>query len=398
MNTPVIGEGAIQVRVPLPDDSANFPPSSTAVFYNPEMELNRDITVAAISGFIARTGVEPASISYADVMSASGIRGIRMAKEVGLKCHLNDWNQDAYELMRENIKLNGLEESCTPSNQNANTLMHQEQFDIVDLDPFGSPAPFLDAAARSARRLLCITATDTAPLCGAHLKSGIRKYAAVPLNTEYHREMGARILLGATARELARRDKGMNVLLTHVTRHYVRVYLEIIRGVSRADSTMEKLGFIAHCFHCGFRSWEYGLTPESTPKPRSASLSVCPNCGKSLKFAGPLWLGTIQEQDFCSMVLDELKHRKSGKCKDAVKIIEFCKDEIDIPTYYDQHWLCKQNKISAGPIDELVEVLTSAGFNASRTHFAGTGFKTDADLDNINKLLHQLDVQRKNHR
>ncbi len=98
------------------------------------------------------------------------------------------------------------------------------------------------------------------------------------------------------------------------------------------------------------------------------------------------------------MVLDELKHRKPGKCKDAVKIIEFCRDEIEIPTYYDQHWLCKQNKISAGPIDELVEVLTSAGFNASRTHFAGTGFKTDAGLDHINKLLHQLDVQRINHR
>ncbi len=392
MNTPVIGEGNIRVRVPLPDDSSDYTISSVSVFYNPEMELNRDITVAAISGFIDRIGVEPASISYADVMSASGIRGIRMASEVGLKCWLNDWNQDAYELIRENIKLNGLEESCTPSHHNANTLMHQEQFDIVDLDPFGSPAPFLDAAARSARRLLCITATDTAPLCGAHLKSGIRKYAAVPLNTEYHREMGARVLLGAAARALARRDKGMNVLLTHVTRHYVRVYLEIIRGVSRADSTMEKMGFISHCFHCGFRSWGYGLAPEP------ASASGCPNCGESLKLAGPLWLGGIQEPGFCSMVLDELKHRKPGKCKDAVKIIEFCRDEIEIPTYYDQHWLCKQNKISAGPIDELVEVLTSAGFNASRTHFAGTGFKTDAGLDHINKLLHQLDVQRINHR
>jgi tRNA (guanine26-N2/guanine27-N2)-dimethyltransferase len=379
MNTPVIGEGNIRVRVPLPDDSSDYTLSSVSVFYNPEMELNRDITIAAISGFIDRTGVEPASISYADVMSASGIRGIRMASEVGLKCWLNDWNQDAYELIRENIKLNGLEESCNPSHQNANTLMHQEQFDIVDLDPFGSPAPFLDAAARSARRLLCITATDTAPLCGAHLKSGIRKYAAVPLNTEYHREMGARVLLGAAARALARRDKGMNVLLTHATRHYVRAYLEIKRGVPSADSTMEKMGFISHCFHCGFRTWGYGLTPET--------VSRCPNCGKSLKLAGPLWLGGIQETDFCGGVLKELGTRKPGKCKEAMKIVAFCKDELNIPTFYDHHWLCKINGVSPGTINDLISALKDAGFMASRTHFTGTGVKTDAGINNINDEL-----------
>ncbi|MBW6518263.1 MAG: tRNA (guanine(10)-N(2))-dimethyltransferase [ANME-2 cluster archaeon] len=390
MKTSVIGEGNISIRLPLSDDSPELTTSSASVFYNPEMELNRDITVAAISGFIERIEVESAFLSYADVMSASGIRGIRMASEVGLKCWLNDWNQEAYEQIQENINLNHLEGTCIASHQNANTLLHQEQFDIVDLDPFGSPAPFIDAAARSARRLLCITATDTAPLCGAHLKSGIRKYAAVPLNTEYHREMGARVLLGAAARALSRRDKGMTVLLTHVTRHYVRVYLEITKGVLFADTTMEKMGVISHCFHCGFRSWKYGLLPEP--------VSGCPNCGKSLKFAGPLWLGAIHDHDFCRTVLDELKHRKTGKCKDAVKIIELCRDEIEIPTYYDQHWLCKRNKISAGPINELVEELISAGFSTSRTHFSGTGFKTDACLDRINKTLHELDTRRKNHR
>ena len=69
-------------------------------------------------------------------------------------------------------------------------------FNIVDLDPFGSPAPYLDAATRSVVHLLEVTATDTAPLCGAHFNSGMRKYAAVPLNNEFHSEMGVRILLG----------------------------------------------------------------------------------------------------------------------------------------------------------------------------------------------------------
>lgn len=386
MKTKVISEGGARIEVPLPDDPSCIPSSSACVFYNPEMELNRDITISAVAVFIKDHGLDTKAVSYADVMSASGIRGIRMAAEVGPRCCLNDWKQDAYELIRKNIILNDLEDICTSSQQNANTLMHRKYFDIVDLDPFGSPAPFLDAAARSARRLLCITATDTAPLCGAHLKSGIRKYAAVPLNTEYHKEMGARILLGAAMRALGRRDKGARVLLTHATRHYVRVYLEIIKGVPSADDALEKMGFIVHCPNCGYRSWKYGLAVQL--------VSICPQCKGTLQPAGPLWLGSIQDRDFCEAVLVELETKKPGKWEQAVKIIEFCRGEIDVVTYYDQHWLCKKNKISPGPIDELIEALLLAGFYASRTHFTGTGFKTDAGLEQINILLRNIDKQR----
>jgi tRNA (guanine26-N2/guanine27-N2)-dimethyltransferase len=379
MKTKIIFEGDVQVKVPLPDDLSKFPPSSAAVFYNPEMELNRDITIASISGFIKQRKAELKKLSYVDVMAATGIRGVRIASEVGLSCHINDWNEDSYQLIKENIELNGLNDLCTTSHQNANTLLHQESFGVVDIDPFGSPAPFLDSAARSARSLLCITATDTAPLCGAHLKSGIRKYAAVPLNTEYHREMGARILLGAITRALARRDKGTKVLLTHATRHYVRTYVEIVYGVQAADGSMEEVGFIGHCFNCGFRAWKHGLVPQLE--------SDCPICQKTLKFAGPLWLGNIQEKDFCQVVLDELEYRKPGKWGQATKIISFCKGELNIPTYYDQHWLSKKLKISPGPIEDFVEALKTAGFKASRTHFTGTGFKTDAGFEKINEIL-----------
>ncbi|HUV83411.1 MAG TPA: tRNA (guanine(10)-N(2))-dimethyltransferase [archaeon] len=379
MKTKIICEGDVQIQIPLPDDLSTFPPSSAAVFYNPEMELNRDITVASISGFIKQKEADLERLSYVDVMAATGIRGVRIAFEVGLRCHLNDWNEDAYQLINDNIKLNGLEDQCTTSHQNANTLLHQESFDVVDIDPFGSPAPFLDAAARSARGLLCVTATDTAPLCGAHLKSGIRKYAALPLNTEYHREMGARVLLGAITRALARRDKGMNVLLTHATRHYVRVYVDIVRGVPAADRAMREMGFLAHCFECGFRSWKHGQTPLLG--------SQCPHCGKSLKVGGPLWLGHIQEPDFCQKVLDELENRKPAMLEQACKIVSFCRDEINVPTYYDQHWLSKKLKVSPGPIDDLIKTLKAEGFHASRTHFSGTGFKTDAEISQINEIM-----------
>ena len=51
-----IVEGTTKVLVPVPPQDATFPPSAAAVFYNPEMELNRDINVAATAAFARANG------------------------------------------------------------------------------------------------------------------------------------------------------------------------------------------------------------------------------------------------------------------------------------------------------------------------------------------------------
>ncbi len=47
-----------------------------------------------------------------------------------------------------------------------------DRFTIVDLDPYGSPTPFLDAAVQCTEDggLMCITCTDMAVLCGEQQK------------------------------------------------------------------------------------------------------------------------------------------------------------------------------------------------------------------------------------
>jgi len=383
MNTRTITEGTTRVSVPVPPEGVSFPPSSAPVFYNPEMELNRDINVVATAAFVdritARRNITPSDISYVDILSASGIRGLRIANEVGVTAVLNDWSKDAYELIVQNIEMNTLSETTTASRKDGNVLLHGKRFNIVDLDPFGSPAPFLDAAARSVVHLLGITATDTAPLCGAHLNSGIRKYAAVPMNNEYHSEMGVRILLGKAARDLAKHDKSMIPLLSHATRHYVRVYLQIGHGAKLADKTLTKMGFISHCPNCGFRKPVYGLAVHIEKQ--------CPNCGGTTGIAGPLWLGPLHEVKFCEEVLDELEKRPLKTKEKANKIITLCKDELDMPAFYDQHLICKSLGISASTMDQLIDALESRGFQASRTHFSGTSFKTDAGIVEIKEVM-----------
>jgi tRNA (guanine26-N2/guanine27-N2)-dimethyltransferase len=230
--------------------------------------------------------------------------------------------------------------------------------------------------------MLAVTATDTAPLCGAHLNSGIRKYDAVPLNVEYHSEMGVRILLGRIARDLARHEKAMNPLFCHATRHYVRAYLEVKKSAKNTDKCLKNIGFIAHCTKCSGRSVHYGLAVSIPEK--------CEICGNKASIAGPLWLGPLHDKDFCDSILMQLNKKEFGKKEHSVKLVELCKNELDVPTFYDQHLLSKKLGISAIPMEELLKELITSGFKASRTHFSGTSFKTTARLEGILDTLRRF--------
>ncbi|HOO54478.1 MAG TPA: tRNA (guanine(10)-N(2))-dimethyltransferase [Methanothrix sp.] len=339
-------------------------------FYNPKMKMNRDIGVAVAKAL----GIT----DYLDALAASGARGLRVAKEAKVEeVALNDVSPKAVALLEENAKRNGLG-ACEILSTNANVLMHQRHFEAVDLDPFGSPSPFLAAASRSALEYLFITATDTAPLCGAHLKSGIRKYMAVPVKADHHREMGVRILLGAVARELARVDKGMHPLLTHVSDHYARVYLRVAKGAKMADKTLEGMGHLEQCRSCGRWRIVSGMACRSS--------GICSFCGGRAEVAGPLWLGPVQDRDLINRALGGLEGSKAWSER-AVRLLQFCRDEIDEPMYYDHHKLCRKFKVTPGAADDVVEKLKSVGWKASRTHFSGVGIKTDAPFGVLKEVL-----------
>jgi tRNA (guanine26-N2/guanine27-N2)-dimethyltransferase len=251
---------------------------------------------------------------------------------------------------------------------------------MVDLDPFGSPVPFLDAACKSVKRLLLVTATDTAPLCGAHT-GGMRKYGAKPLNTDYHTEMATRILLGTVTRDLCKYDKAIQPLLSYSTAHFIRIIARVERGAKRADACMNRLGFIVHCFACGNRC----VCADMQDLKRK-----CTVCGAKVRIAGPLYLHAIKENAFCEQVHDELGKRELGKKSEALKLVDTCSHELDIPYYFEHHAICKALKIPPPPIASLIDALRSAGFHASRTHFSDVAVKTDARIDTIKDVLRGL--------
>jgi|Deesub1362A_J573_1020465.scaffolds.fasta_scaffold00039_53 tRNA (guanine26-N2/guanine27-N2)-dimethyltransferase len=259
--------------------------------------------------------------------------------------------------------------------------MRARKFDIVDIDPFGSPAPFLDSGAFCARKGLFLTATDRATLSGVHRKTAFRKYHALPLKTEYHAEVGLRILLYAVACSLARYGKAMIPLLSYSSIHYYRIFVLVRKGVENADKMLEDVGHILHCLKCGYREVKKGVCSQKRE---------CEKCGEKLVYCGPIWIGNYKDSEFCGRVAEKLRGGKFNSTPTALKLLSRLSSELDIPTCYDCHLIARRLSLSPPTMEKLLDALTKEGYKASKTHYGGTLFKTDAPLDVIEDVLIKL--------
>jgi|Deesub1362A_J573_1020465.scaffolds.fasta_scaffold00051_108 tRNA (guanine26-N2/guanine27-N2)-dimethyltransferase len=362
-----IQEGKTRLLVPIKESPLVEKPP---VFYNPRMKLNRDICCSVVKVLMKKE-----DITFADLLAGTGAKGIRVANETGCKVHLNDANTEAYHLILKNAKLNNLRVYI--SNKEANLFLHEKgRFEFIDIDPFGTPVPFLDAAVMRVKRTgyLGVTATDTAPLCGVYPKTCYRKYGAIPIRSEFCHEIGLRILLGYIAKTAAKYGRGINCLISHSTDHYFRIYVQLSEGNTIAKKALENLGYVYYCRKCKIREYEKGVFPSS---------KKC-NCDRSYEVGGPLWLGKIKDQKFSSAVLKESEYLNDRRLHNLLTLI--C-EEVEIPFYYDIHKLCKSLKRSAPPIDKIISKLRSKGYIASRTHFSPTSIKTDAPIEELNFIL-----------
>ena len=364
-------------------------PSWAPVFYNPAMKLNRDISVAALQAYcdLYRRGV-----AVCEPLSATGVRGLRYAAGVdGVDTvYLNDLNEEAYRLIKLNVEANGLEGRARVFKLDANVLLaiHARggtRFDVVDIDPFGSPVPFLDNAIRALKHggMLCATATDLAPLFGVHKRACIRKYGAIPLRVRFSREIGTRILLGYIARTAAKYSIGVLPLLSFYARHYIRAAVLVLKGRKHADLSIDKLGYVFYCRKCGYRR----LVEFS--EVLSAELN-CESCGARVEVAGPLWIGEIAEREFAERAYEAYK-RLGYLDPRGERILELVVQECGKPPlYYSTEEIAVLYRVEEPPVRELVDVLARLGYDCSLTHFDPKGFRADATAREIAKIAEGL--------
>ncbi len=393
-DTTIIKEGGTSLFVP-----AFREPQRVPFFFNPKGAFVRDVSIICYKSY-ADLFQKP-RFTFADALAGVGARGVRVASEVGScsKVFLNDTNSSALALARDSAELNKQESKCIFSKMEACSFLvsrsgnNNERFDVVDIDPFGTPSQFVDCAIRAVKHegLLSLTATDSGVLCGVYPKVCKRKYMGLPLRTDYCHEIGLRLMFGLLASTAMRLEAGILPLFSHHDVHYLRTYAQIKVGNRYARESETNMGYVVHCFRCGFRSVlsesELFSDAEKCSKKFSDALSHieksdCPNCFGSregkIKIGGPCWIGNIQCVDFVK------------KCADTSKLSIFSEDELDLPLYYDLTTISKGLGSRTPKITDVMNDLVSSGFRVSRTRLNPTALRTDAPLQHLQSVVARL--------
>ncbi len=354
-------EGKAVISVPKFDKIT----SRNAVFYNPLMYFNRDISVLFVDGL---------SDDYTILcgMAGTGIRPLRYFLESRKRVFANDINPRAADIIKKNAKKNNV--ILEYFNEDFNVL--KGKYDIIDIDPFGSPARYMSAGMRMLRKegYIFATATDTAALCGSSQKSCLRKYGAHPLKTHYCHETGLRILIGTIVSDAARWGYGATPQLCFYKDHYMRVHVKMVKGKRRAVTSMKQLGFINHCWSCLDRSF--------STKP----VSVC-KCGNNYAHAYPVWGGPINDNDVIERMLSGIENSSIDNKEQIENFLLTLKSEVDIPFHWDAHEISSYLKIPAPKMEKILEVLDKEGHESSKTHFSPTAFKTRATIQQLSRLF-----------
>jgi tRNA (guanine26-N2/guanine27-N2)-dimethyltransferase len=355
-------------------------------FFNPQGKFVRDVSIVCYNAY----GDEKndSDLTFADSLAGVGARGIRVANESTCfeKVYLNELNSFSLQLAKKSALANQVIDKCFFSSQevsgflSAREIIGGERFDVVDLDPFGTPSPFVDCLVRSVTDggLFSVSATDSAVLCGVYPRVALRKYLGVPLRTDYCHEIGTRLIYGLLSMTAMRFETGIMPLFCHHDKHYFRAYGLLEVGNKYSIQNEERMGFVLHCFNCGFRTvicHSEFMHPKRAP---SDSLFLCPDCSKSkLRAAGPLWIGPIQSQQFVR------------KCADLSQLSVF-EEELDLPLYYDLSVMTDEMGITTPRIQHVIDSLRKAGRSASRTRLNPKAVRTDAPLKEIRSLLGEL--------
>ncbi|KAF3895370.1 S-adenosyl-L-methionine-dependent methyltransferase [Trichophyton interdigitale] len=276
------------------------------------------------------------SFTILDALSASGLRALRYAKEIPFATRVvgNDLSAAAIESMKLNVQHNGLEDRVHPNKGDACAYMYTvgraqgspnepggiPKFDVVDLDPYGTAAPFLDAAVQSVADggLLCVTCTDAGVFAGAgYPEKTFALYGGIPIRGSHSHEGGLRLILHAIGTAAGKYGLAIEPMLSLSIDFYARVFVRIHKAPIEVKFAASKTMVSFNCDHgCG--SWKtqrlaerkpqtgkdgktfysYGLAQGPTAAPN------CEHCGFKTHIAGPMWAGPLHNLVFIQRILD----------------------------------------------------------------------------------------------
>src|SRR3989344_5713014 len=328
---PIVTEHSSTITADLPKNVH----SQMEVFYNPVMKSNRNISILLLNS------VENENMNIASPLAGSGIRELRFLKELKpgkiRNLFVNDIKEHFPNVIADNLKLSkitkDLKSKLVVHTDDANLfLLNQVKhcigdefcgyFDYIEIDPFGSPNPFLAAAvARITRNgIIAVTATDTAALTGTYHKVTRRKYWARNVRNYMMHEIGLRILIRKVQLQGLQFDKALIPILAYHKDHYFRIYFKSVKSKEKCDEVLKKHKYLLY-----------------NPKYLDFKISDF-NQEKGFEYFGPLWAGELFDKKLIARMAKENPFPEEQKFLDLLHE----ESKLDTAGFYDLHVIAKK--------------------------------------------------------
>lgn len=407
----VIKEGKASVLVPKEEK----------VFYNHIQQFNRDMSVMAIKAWLKwynenkaaklnkkrkldtnnSTAVkeeQPKFVRILEALSASGLRALRYGHEIPQvsKIVANDLLPEAVESINRSAKYNNLENLVVGHQGDAvkymGSISERERFHVVDLDPYGTAAPFLESAvlATQDNGLLMVTCTDAGVLAGNGYPEkcfalyGGSNFGNTFMKLDANHEAGIRLILSSIANVAAKHKKAIEPVLSLSIDYYFRVFVRITTSPIQVKQLASNIMTVYHCIGCG-NSIEQRMGRVLGNKhqtPRMAPVGTeCPYCQSPYHVAGPMWAGKLHDQQFVDDILQinsEAPTDTYGTVERIKGMLTIAKNEIETPFYVLLGQLPSLLKTLTIPIDKFANALGNLGHDVSLTHAKPNSVKTSA--------------------
>ena len=280
-----------------------------------------------------RLPIAQPSFRILDALSATGLRALRYAREIPMATSItaNDLSSSATASIKLNAEHNKLSDKINPTTGDAIEHMHraaaraaggQMHYHVIDLDPYGTAAPFLDAAVRAVvdGGLLCVTCTDAGVFASmGYLEKTYSQYGGLPLKGPHAHEGGLRLIVHAIATSAARYGLAIEPLLSLSIDFYARVFVRIHHSPVEVKFLASKTMVVYSC-DAGCGAWSiqhlararekkarngdtfYNFSPGLAPSANTH----CEHCGFKTHQAGPMWGGHLHNPHFIQRILDML--------------------------------------------------------------------------------------------
>lgn len=315
-------EGRTLTRVTeVPDSTVRGPAakSGDGVFLNPAMAGSRTRSVLLMAHAMESGMLGEGAVRALDGLSASGLRARRWLHELPPECAsrliatAGDMNQNALdwalateaEFPAENGELGLLLGDLRSS-------VLSQGWHWIDIDPFGSPVPFLDTAVQAlARRgVLEVSATDTAALSGSSRNPLMRRYGARVRLDKLKHDSGLRVLMATVARAAARHDRSITPLVSIWDSHHLRVSVQVRRVMGGANDVEASLGW--RVFTPTQAEVDASVTAGLLPADHGSDLPIrCflplshPVARGDSRVSGPMWIGPLGDSDTMASMTTE---------------------------------------------------------------------------------------------